>query len=320
MDRLFFKKLGLKPPKYNLESGKNEDRKRDGVMIRGIQKVLAKEKPRVVFVQGDTNSVVAGALAANKLGIKLAHHEAGLRSHNLRMIEETNRIITDHISDLLFAPTHIALKNLEDEGIDKFIFHSGNTIVDAVFEHIVTAEKEVDILNKLNLSKKKYFLVTCHRAENVDKKERFAGILEGIGMVGEKYGDYEIIFPMHPRTQKIADSFSLKIPARVRTIKPVGFHEFLKLEKEAKLIITDSGGAQEEACILKTSCVTIRNDTERPETLIDGVNILAGVDPDKILKAVDTNMSEKSIKWINPFGDGKAAEKIMSALTEELNL
>ena len=111
MDRLFFKKLGLKPPKYNLESGKNEYRKRVGVMIRGIQKVLAKEKPRVVFVQGDTNSVVAGALAANKLGIKLAHHEAGLRSHNLRMIEETNRIITDHISDLLFAPTHIALKN-----------------------------------------------------------------------------------------------------------------------------------------------------------------------------------------------------------------
>ena len=220
MDKVFFDELGLKPPKYNLASGENEYRKQVGIMIRGIEKVLEKEKPQVVFVQGDTNSVVAGALAANKLGIKLAHHEAGLRSHNLSMIEETNRIITDHISDLLFAPTPIALKNLKDEGIDKFIFHSGNTIVDVVFEHIVTAEKKVDILNELNLSKKKYFMVTCHRSENVDKKERFAGIIKGIGLVAEKYRNYEIIFPMHPRTRKTADSFSLKIPEQVRTIKP----------------------------------------------------------------------------------------------------
>lgn len=320
MDRLFFNKLGLKSPKYNLESGENEYRKQVGVMIRGIQKVLETEKPQVVFVQGDTNSVVAGALAANKLGIKLAHHEAGLRSHNLTMLEETNRIITDHISDLLFAPTHNALKNLEDEGIDKFIVHSGNTIVDVVFEHMVAAEKEVDILNELNLSKKKYLLVTCHRAENVDKKERFAGILEGIRRVSVKYRDYEIIFPLHPRTQMITENFSLKIPERVRTITPVGFHKFLKLEKDARLIITDSGGAQEEACILKTSCVTIRDETERPETLMNGINILAGVDPDKIMTAVDTQMQAENINWINPFGDGKATEKIMSAMAAKLNL
>ncbi len=315
MDRLFFEELGLNPPKYNLESGENKYKKQIGFMVRGIQDVLHKERPDIGFVQGDTNSVVAGALAAKKLGIKVAHHEAGLRSHDLEMIEETNRVVTDHISDYLFAPTRIALKNLKEEGIDKCIFYTGNTIVDAVLEHIEIAEKKGDILNRLDLERKKFFLVTGHRAENVEKKQRLEGILEGLYRIGKKYKDYEIIFPIHPRTKKVIQKFSLHIPDRVRTIKPVGFHEFLQLEKEAKMILTDSGGAQEEACILKTSCITLRDSTERPETLVKGINILAGTDPDKILKAVDKNMNIKDIKWINPFGDGRAAERIVSKLT-----
>lgn len=317
MDKVFFEELELKQPKYNLESGVNEYKKQVGIMIRGIQNVLMKEKPDVAFVQGDTSSVLAGALAANKLGIKVGHHEAGLRCHDLKMLEEANRIITDHISDFLFAPTKDALKNLEDEGIDKVIKYSGNTIVDAVFENVKVAEKKVDIINKLKLENKKYFLITIHRAENVDKKERLEGIMKGIEKVTQKYKNYKMIFVIHPRTKKRIKKFSLRIPEKVQVINPIGFLEFLQLEKWARIILTDSGGIQEEACVLKIPCVTLRDNTERPETLIDGINVLAGVNPDKILEAVDNNINKKNVRWINPFGDGKATERIISTIMEQ---
>jgi UDP-N-acetylglucosamine 2-epimerase (non-hydrolysing) len=316
MDAKIFDDLDLPMPRYNLNVGGQEYRKQVGMMIREISEILKKEKPTVVIVQGDTNSVLAGAQAANKLGIKIAHHEAGLRSHNLKMLEENNRIITDHISDYLFAPTEDALKNLLEEGIEKSkIFYSGNTIVDAVFENLEISRKKTNILEKLGLQKGNYVLVTAHRAENVDIESRLRGILEGLAKVAMQI-DIPVIFPIHPRTLNNLKAFQLPIPEKVRFIEPVGFLEFLQLEANAKLAITDSGGVQEEACILKIPCVTVRDETERPETITCGANQLAGVLPEKILSCV-LEMLKCEKTWPNVFGDGKAAKRIVDFLISE---
>src|SRR3989338_4490775 len=211
MDKKFFEDLEISQPAYNLNVGGQPYRKQIGNMTREIMAVLEKEKPDVVLVQGDTISVLAGALAANKLKIKIGHHEAGLRSHDLTMLEETNRIITDHISDYLFAPTDDALNNLYDEGItsDK-VFLTGNTIVDAVSQNLALAEKKVDILEKLNLKKKNYILVTVHRSENVDNAIRLKGILKGLYLVARDL-KLPIIYPIHPRTLKNIKNLNFKI-------------------------------------------------------------------------------------------------------------
>jgi len=309
MDKEFFEDLELPEPRYNLNVGKNEYRKQIGLMVRLISKILVKEKTDIAFVQGDTNSVLAGALAANKVRIKIGHHEAGLRSHDLTMMEETNRIITDHISNYLFAPTADAFKNLKEEGIkESRIFLTGNTIVDAVYENLELSKKKINILKKLNLEKNKYILATAHRAENVDIEKRLKGILDGLGLVS-RYFKMPVIYPMHPRTANNIKKFGLKIPAEIRVTEPLGYLEFLQLEANSKLIITDSGGLQEEACILKIPCVTVRDNTERPETIAAGINILAGTDAQKILQSAKS-MAESEKIWINPFGDGRAAEKI----------
>ncbi|OGZ34037.1 MAG: UDP-N-acetylglucosamine 2-epimerase [Candidatus Portnoybacteria bacterium RBG_19FT_COMBO_36_7] len=310
MDREFFEELDLPEPKYNLSVGRNEYRKQIGLMVQEISKILIKEKPDIAFVQGDTNSVLAGALAANKTGIKIAHHEAGLRSHDLSMLEETNRIITDHISDYLFAPTKNAVKNLKEEGLGKEkIFLTGNTIVDAIYQNIQLASKKNDILKKLYLKKGNYILVTAHRAENVDIRERLEGVLEGIALVGQ-YLKMPAIYPLHPRTSNNIKKFKLKIKPEIKIIEPLGYLEFLQLEANSKLIITDSGGLQEEASILKVPCVTVRDNTERPETIEAGINILAGAKPKKILKSAKLIL-KKQKNWPNLFGDGHAAEKIL---------
>jgi len=318
MDRKFFEDLGLREPHYNLNVGGNEYRKQVGQMIREIIKILDETRPDVILVQGDTNTVLAGAQAANKLGIKIGHHEAGLRSHNLTMLEETNRIITDHISDYLFCPTEDARNNLREEGIseDK-IFLTGNTVVDALLQNIELADKKVNILEKLNLSKGDYIVVTAHRAENVDIEERLKGILEGLGLVAKSLG-LPIIYPMHPRTMNNIKKLGLQSPEGVEIIEPLGYFEFLQLEANAKLIITDSGGVQEEACILKIPCVTVRDETERPETIKVGVNILAGVDSERILECVK-KMLEDGKDWINPFGDGQAGKRIVDHLLSFFN-
>ncbi len=310
MDRKFFEELELNEPKYNLNVGGQEYRKQVGMMIREIMDILRKELPDIVFVQGDTNSVLAGALAANKLRIKIGHHEAGLRSHDLTMLEETNRIITDHISDYLFAPTEAALRNLKDEGINEGkMFLTGNTIVDAVEQNLKIADKRVDVLKRLGLGKKGYVVVTAHRAENVDIEKRLRGILEGLVLV-QRYLKVPIIFPTHPRTANNIKRFSLSVPDSIRLLDPMGYLEFLQLEGNARLIITDSGGLQEEACILKIPCVTIRDNTERPETIEAGMNILAGTDPKKILESTKLMLADRK-EWTNPFGDGKAGERIL---------
>lgn len=313
MDKIFFKELELPKPKYNLGVGIHIYRKQIGKMIREIQEILKEEKSTLTLVQGDTNTVLAGALASNKLGIPVGHHEAGLRSHDLGMPEEINRIITDNISDLLFTPTKDALNNLYEEGILGYKIHlTGNTIVDAVFQNLEIANKKVNILEKLKLTKKNYILTTAHRAENVDKIENLKGILEGLSLV-QKHFQIPIIYPLHHRTKLRIKEFNLEVPENITIIEPLSFLEFLQLEANSKLNITDSGGVQEESCILKVPCVTIRENTERPETLKLGINVLAGTNSNKILKK-SKEMINKEHKWENPFGDGTAGKKIVDII------
>jgi len=313
LDKIFFEDLELSEPKYNLDVGSGTHAEETGKMLMGIEKVLNEEKPDVVLVEGDTNTVLAGALAATKLHIKVSHVEAGLRSYDRTMPEEINRVLTDHVSDYLFAPTVKARENLLREGIEEDkIFVTGNTIVDAVYQNLEIARRKVDILKKLNLNLKGYFLVTVHRQENVDVKERLKGILDGLELVYNKF-DLPIIYPIHPRTMKRIREFGLEVPKGITAIEPLGFLEFLQLEANAKLVLTDSGGVQEETCILNVPCVTLRDNTERPETLEVGSNVLVGVNQNKILEGVNT-MLIKERDWNNPFGDGKAGERIVGII------
>ena len=313
LDRIFFQELDLPDAKYNLDIGSGLHGRQTGKMLEGIEKILITDKPDIVLIEGDTNTVLAGALTASKLQIKVGHVEAGLRSFDRRMPEEINRILTDHISDFLFAPTMKAKKLLCKEGISsERIFITGNTIVDAVYQNLSIAKRKVDILGKLNLQKENYFLLTIHREENVDIKYRLQGILGGIKKVHQKYG-FSIIFPIHPRTEKRMKEFGLTIPSGIKLIKPLGFLEFLQLEANARLVLTDSGGVQEEACILQIPCITLRDNTERPETIEIGCNVIAGTDTINIQKVVE-EMFCKDIRWINPFGNSRAGEKILDIL------
>jgi len=316
MDKIFFEQLSLPEPKYNLDVGSGSHAEETARMLIGIEKILLKENPDVVLIEGDTNTVLAGALTASKLHIKVGHIEAGLRSYDRRMPEEINRILTDHISDYLFTPTEKAKEILLKEGIseDK-IFLTGNTIVDAVFQSLKIANKKIDILNKLNLQPKDYFLVTLHRQENVDNKERFMRILKSLYLLGSEFC-LPVIYPIHPRSQKRMKEFNVKTDY-VKLIQPVDFLSFLQLESNAKLVLTDSGGVQEESCILDVPCVTLRDSTERSETLEVGANILAANNSDKILESVKLMVNKRN-NWINPFGDGKAGEKIIEILERQL--
>jgi len=312
MDRVFFEELELPQPEYNLDVGSGTHAEQTGKIMIGVERVLVKERPDVVLVQGDTNTTLSGALAATKLHIRAGHVEAGLRSYDRRMPEEINRVLTDHISDHLFAPTQTAKQNLLNEGVDKSkIFVTGNTIVDAVYQNLEITKKKVNTLKELGLKSKEYFLVTAHRQENVDVKERLKGILRGLELIHDKFA-LPLIFPMHPRTQKRVKEFGLKLNG-VDIIDPLGFLEFLQLEANAKLVLTDSGGVQEETCILGVPCITLRDNTERPETLDVGSNTLVGTNSETILEGVKV-MFNKENNWKNPFGDGKAGERIVEIL------
>ena len=312
MDRVFFEELELPQPKYNLDVGSGTHAEQTGKIMIGVEKVLMIEKPDIVLVQGDTNTVLAGALAATKLHIKVGHVEAGLRSYDKRMPEEINRVLADHISDYLFAPTEKAKQNLLREGVSKNkIFVTGNTIVDAVHQNLEIAERKVNVLKDLGLKPKEYFLVTAHRQENVDVKERLKGILKGLELIHEDLS-MPVVFPVHPRTQRRIKEFGFSLDG-VEVIDPLGFLEFLLLEANARLVLTDSGGVQEETCILGVPCVTLRDNTERPETLEVGSNVLVGTKPERISEGVRTMLNREN-NWRNPFGDGKAGERIVEIL------
>ena len=308
MDRAFFVDLELPEPKYNLDVGSGTHAVQTGKIMTGIEHVLMEEQPDIVLVQGDTNTVLAGALAAAKLHIRVGHVEAGLRSFDRQMPEEINRVVADHISDYLFAPTALSRRHLLDEGIDeKKIFITGNTVVDAIFENREIAGKKTTILEDLNLIPDQYFLVTAHRAENVDVKTHLEGIINGLRSIQKIY-NLPVIFPMHPRTRKMMQEFKINADG-ISVMNPIGYLDFLTLEAHARLVLTDSGGLQEESCILKVPCVTLRENTERPETIDAGANMLAGTDAQRIIDAASRMLSVTK-EWENPYGDGKAGERI----------
>lgn len=315
MDKIFLKQLDLPNVKYNLDVGSGTHGRQTGKMLIGIERILQKEQPDVTLVEGDTNTVLAGALAAVKLGIKVGHVEAGLRSYDRNMPEEINRTIADHCSDFLFAPTTNSKNILLGEGIPRQrIFVTGNTIVDAVIQNIKISEKKRSVNKKLRIDKQSYLLATIHRQENVDNKKRFQDILTGLELVSKKTS-LPVIYPIHPRSKKQLSNFKIRVH-NIRMIEPVDYLSFLQLECNAKLILTDSGGIQEEACILGIPCVTLRYSTERPETLEVGANILAGTKPEEIVEKTET-MLRTTKRWKQPFGDGKAAKRIVKIITEK---
>ena len=249
---------------------------------------------------------------------RVGHVEAGLRSHDIQMLEETNRIITDHVSDFMFAPTEEAKKNLTEEGLDeKKIYVTGNTVVDALVQHREMAERKADTLKKLDLKRNKYMVMTINRAENVDFRDRFKETLKGLDLVHKKFG-LPLVWPVHPRAQKMLSEFGLDIPEGIRLIDPLGCLEFLQLQSNARLVLTDSGGIQEESCALKVPCVTVRDSTERPETIKAGSNVISTIDSEKILESADIMINKKR-NWENPYGDGRTAERIFGILEKSLD-
>jgi len=320
MSAVFLKELELPRIDHHLEVGSGSQAEQTGKAMIKIERVLMEEKPDVVLVQGDTNTVLAGALASVKLRIPVAHVEAGLRSFDRTMPEEINRILADHASEVLFPPTEEARKNLEREGITENVFVVGNTVVDAVLQNAEVAEKKSDVLERFGLKPKKYVLITAHRAENTDSKEnleKLVEILEGLPMVA--------IYPMHPRTKNRLERFGLleRVEAIENLIvtKPLGYLDFLRLEKNAFAILTDSGGIQEEAIILNVPCLTLRYNTERPETVKAGGNVLVGLERERAIGYLrrlmeDREFYESMANAPNPFGDGKSGKRIAEILLE----
>ena len=314
MDSIFFQELKLPAPDYNLGVGSGQHSNQTGNILIKMEPILLEEKPDVVLVQGDTNTVLAGALAASKLNIKVGHIEAGLRSYDRMMPEETNRILTDHMSDYLFSVGPNQEEILKSEGIAIDQIHTvGNTVSDSLFQHLKIAADKSSILSDLTLKAKEFFLVTAHRASNVDIPAHLAELLNLFDKLHAKYSQ-TIVWPIHPRTQAKLKEFGMKVPGYLKLIPPIGYLDFIQLQKNAQLILTDSGGIQEEACLLGVPCITLRENTERPESIEVGANVLVGRDADKALTAASKWLSESDFSWENPFGDGHVAEKIIATL------
>ena len=314
MSDVFFKELGIPKPKFNLEIGGGTHGKNTGRMIESIETVLLSEKPDAVLVYGDTDSTLAGAIAATKLHIPTIHVESGLRSHNRRMPEEINRILTDHASDLLFTPTEMASNNLQREGIaPQNIFLVGDIMFDATKLFGDISNQRSDILNNLGLSPKTYVLATIHRQESTEEREKLATILHGIGELRDR-----IVWPIHPRTKKRIQQLDLSIPSNITCIKPVGYLDMLQLEKNARLIATDSGGVQKEAYFHGVPCVTIRTETEWVELVEAGWNTLVNPhDSAQITQALkDPKIPSHTSELL--YGDGDASKKIIKIINSHI--
>jgi len=315
MDSIFFNDLELPNPDYNLGVGSGQHGNQTGNILIKIEPILSSEKPDVVLVQGDTNTVLAGALAASKLDINVGHIEAGLRSYDRMMPEETNRTLTDHMSEYLFAvgPNQEAI--LLNEGIFKENIHVvGNTVSDSLFQHLDIAADKSEILTELELEQKSYFLVTAHRASNVDIKSH---LLELLHLFDDLHSQFSqpIVWPIHPRTEAKLAAFDIQLPQYIMRVPPIGYLDFIQLQKNARLILTDSGGIQEEACLLGVPCITLRENTERPESIEVGANVLVGRSSGKAIAAADNWLSSDNLSWDNPFGDGHVAERILDIVT-----
>jgi UDP-N-acetylglucosamine 2-epimerase (non-hydrolysing) len=309
MDEVFFEQLKLEKPRYRLDVGSCLPGEQLAKIISGTEKVLQIETPDIILSHSDTNTSLGAALAGVKAKVKVGHVESGLRSYDMMMPEEVNRILVDHCSDILFTPTFDTCSHLIDDGISiKLIQVVGNTIVDAVYQNLELATEGIDIGHK------PYALVTLHRQENVDDPKRFADIMEGLNLVSKKL-NLVCIYPIHPRSEKMMKRFSIA-QGDVVLMPPRDFFSFLCLEKNAKVILTDSGGIQEEACIMGVPCVTLRDNTERPEAVKVGANRVAGTNPQNILKCATEALN--SVKgWKNPYGDGHSGERIVKILEEK---
>jgi len=279
MSGIFFNELGMKKPDINLDVGSGSHASQTARMLEGIELALNDEKPRAILLYGDTNSTLAGALAAVKLHIPVIHVEAGLRSFNRKMPEEHNRIITDHCSDLLFCPTETAVRNLKKEGITKGVYQCEDVMYDSIKLASPIAVKKSNILQELQLSVGGYALATIHRAENVDSSDSLIAIFEGLASIG-----IPIILPMHPRTRNQLASLEISLPQFISIVPPLGYIDMVRLIQGAKVVLTDSGGLQKETIWLGRPCITLREETEWVETLKDDANQLAGADAAKIKK------------------------------------
>ncbi|KFZ39566.1 MULTISPECIES: non-hydrolyzing UDP-N-acetylglucosamine 2-epimerase [Thermoactinomyces] len=313
MSDVFFDELHIPVPEYHLHVGSKSHGRQTGEMLGKIEEVLLSEKPDCVLVYGDTNSTLAGALAAAKLHIPVAHVEAGLRSFNKRMPEEVNRVLTDHVSKWLFCPTKTAVNHLKTEGITEGVHLIGDVMLDAVLYNRRLAEEKAGALEKLGLEPGSYILITLHRAENTDDPKRLHEIVKAINEL-----PVPAVLPLHPRTRGKLKEYGFAIQNdRVQCIEPVGYLDMLQLEVNAKKILTDSGGVQKEAMFARVPCITMRDETEWTETVELGANRLVGADSRKILEAVE--QFEVDFDQVEPvFGDGHAAEKILEQLGKDI--
>lgn len=307
---VFFDELGIRPPDYNMGVGSGTHAEQTAKLLVETERLLTEVQPDLCVFLGDSNTSLA-AIAAAKSNVKVAHIEAGMRSFDWRMPEEKNRTIVDHISDYLYAYTPRYRENLLAEGIptEKIII-TGNPIVDVVHTYLDQARKRRNIFGETGVSRGQYVLATVHRAENVDNQDNLRQILAGLDAVGRRL-DVPVVFPMYYRTQQRISEAGMELPPSIRVLEPLGFLDFLNLEANALCLVSDSGTVQEEACVLKVPCVTIRLSTERPETVEVGANVLSGTDPDRIVECVSA-MVDQPRDWPNPLGDGKASERIVN--------
>ena len=305
MSDVFFEEMEIPKPVYNLDIHGVGHGAMTGRMLEGIEQIIVKEKPDGVLVYGDTNSTLAGALAASKLHIPVIHVEAGLRSFNMQMPEEINRILTDRISSLLLCPTDTAVQNLRNEGFDNFdvkIVKNGDVMQDAALFYAEKASKKSQIIENLKLSN--FALATIHRQENTDNPENLNGIVDALNAINS---ELQVVVPIHPRTRNILKSQNI-VP-EFMLIEPVGYFDMIMLLKNCELVLTDSGGVQKEAFFFGKQCVTMREQTEWVELVENGFNILSGTDAQRIISAFNESISRVSDFNLNLYGGGNAAEK-----------
>jgi UDP-N-acetylglucosamine 2-epimerase len=307
MSQTFFDELGIPAPDYNLEVGSASHAGQTAEILVRFEELLIKEKPDCVIVRGDTNSTLAGALAASKLHIPTVHIEAGERSFNRRMPEEINRLVADKLSSAFFCVSQTAVKQLANEGIVKDVYWVGDVMLDANIANRPIARRKSTILSKLELAPAKYGLVTVHRPANTDAPTRLANIVKALSQVGET-----VVFPVHPRTRGALQKLDVPMGENVRLIEPVGYYDMMVLEENARMIATDSGGVQREAYFMKKPCLTLRDESEWTETIQVGWNKLVGVDVERILNEWKT--FAPPVEQPPIFGDGTAGEKIATIL------
>ena len=316
MSDIFFEEMQIPKPDYNLEINNLHHGAMTGRMLESIEKVLLKESPDLVLVYGDTNSTLAGALAAKKLNIIVAHVEAGLRSFNLAMPEEINRILTDRISDILFCPTATSVKNLKNEGFDAFssqILQVGDVMYDAALFYEKLSDRKSTIIHDLKIGDEKYILCTIHRQENTDNAASLLSIMDALNTLNH---EIKVIIPLHPRTRHIIKNQGIKTSFQV--LDPVGYFDMIQLIRHSHLVMTDSGGLQKEAYFYGKYCITVRDQTEWTELVENGYNFLTGANKEKIISVCTNLMNQKPVEFsLQLYGDGKASVKIADALKDK---